>query len=117
MAGFQLKMAIQHGEKVAAEFGFNQFPIKPREIAKARDIVIQAKPAEVKGVSGAIVFAGNWPPSSTRPSTATRDLKISPSPMSWDIGSCRGIPRRSSKVVAHICPAPILHKYVDRAGS
>lgn len=59
MAGFQLKMAIQHGEKVAAEFGFNQFPIKPREIAKARDIVIQAKPAEVKGVSGAIVFAGN----------------------------------------------------------
>ena len=59
MAGFQLKIATQHGEKVAEEFGFNQFPIRPREIAKARDIVIQAKPAEVKGVSGAIVFAGD----------------------------------------------------------
>ena len=59
MAGFQLKMATQHGEKIAEEFGFNQFPIKPREIAKARDIVIQAKPAEVKGVSGAIIFAGD----------------------------------------------------------
>jgi Zn-dependent peptidase ImmA (M78 family) len=59
MAGFQLKMATQRGEKIAEEFGFNQFPIKPREIAKARDIVIQAKPAEVKGVSGAIIFAGD----------------------------------------------------------
>lgn len=59
MAGFRLKMATQHGEKVAEEFGFNQFPVKPREIAKARDIVIQAKPAEVTGVSGAIIFAGD----------------------------------------------------------
>lgn len=59
MAGFRLKMATQHGEKVAEEFGFNQFPIKPREIAKARDITIQAKPAEVTGVSGAIIFAGD----------------------------------------------------------
>lgn len=59
MAGFQLKMATQRGEKIAEEFGFDQFPIKPREIAKARDIVIQAKPAEVKGVSGAIIFAGD----------------------------------------------------------
>lgn len=59
MAGFQLKMATQRGEKIADEFGFDQFPIKPREIAKARDIVIQAKPAEVKGVSGAIIFAGD----------------------------------------------------------
>ena len=58
MAGFRLKMATQHGEKVAEEFGFNQFPVRPREIAKARDIVIQAKPAEVTGVSGAIIFAG-----------------------------------------------------------
>ena len=58
MAGFRLKMATQHGEKIAAEFGFNHFPVKPREIAKARDIVIQAKPAEVTGVSGAIIFAG-----------------------------------------------------------
>ena len=59
MAGFRLKMATQHGEKIAEEFGFNQFPVKPREIAKARDIAIQAKPAEVTGVSGAIVFAGD----------------------------------------------------------
>jgi Zn-dependent peptidase ImmA (M78 family) len=59
MAGFQLKMATQRGEKVAEEFGFNQFPIGPREIAKARDIVVQAKPAEVKGVSGAIIFTGD----------------------------------------------------------
>jgi Zn-dependent peptidase ImmA (M78 family) len=59
MAGFRLKMATQHGEKTAEEFGFNQFPVKPREIAKARDIVIQVKPAEVTGVSGAIIFAGD----------------------------------------------------------
>jgi Zn-dependent peptidase ImmA (M78 family) len=59
MAGFQLKMATQHGEQVAQEFGFNQFPIRPHEIAKARDIVIQAKPAEVTGVSGAIIFAND----------------------------------------------------------
>lgn len=59
MAGFRLKMATQHGEKIAEEFGFNQFPVKPREVAKARDIIIQAKPAEVTGVSGAIIFAGD----------------------------------------------------------
>jgi len=59
MAGFRLKMATQHGEKIAEEFGFDQFPVKPRQIAKARDIVIQAKPAEVTGVSGAIIFAGD----------------------------------------------------------
>jgi Zn-dependent peptidase ImmA (M78 family) len=59
MARFQLKMARQRGEKVAEEFGFDQFPVKPREIAKARGIAIQAKPAEVKGVSGAIIFAGD----------------------------------------------------------
>lgn len=57
MAGFRLKMATQHGEKIAEEFGFNQFPVKPRQIAKARDIAIRAKPAEVTGVSGAIIFA------------------------------------------------------------
>lgn len=59
MAGFRLKMATQHGEKVAKEFGFDRFPVKPREIATARDIAIQAKPAEVTGVSGAIIFAGD----------------------------------------------------------
>lgn len=59
MAGFRLKMATQHGEKIAEEFGFNQFPVKPRQIAAARDIAIQAKPYEVTGVSGAIIFAGD----------------------------------------------------------
>lgn len=59
MAGFRLKMATQLGEKIAEEFGFKQFPIDPHAIARARDITIQAKPAEVQGVSGAIIFAGD----------------------------------------------------------
>jgi len=57
MAGFRLKMATQCGEKIAEEFGFTQFPVGPRAIAKARDITLQAKPADVQGVSGAIIFA------------------------------------------------------------
>lgn len=59
MAGFRLKMATQHGEKIAEEFGFTQFPIDPRVIAKTRDLVLEAKPADVQGVSGAIIFAGD----------------------------------------------------------
>ncbi|WEX74674.1 ImmA/IrrE family metallo-endopeptidase [Sinorhizobium numidicum] len=59
MAGFRLKMATQHGEKIAEEFGFTQFPIDPRVITEARDIILQAKPADVQGVSGAIIFAGD----------------------------------------------------------
>ncbi|MCG6118863.1 MAG: ImmA/IrrE family metallo-endopeptidase [Aquimonas sp.] len=59
MAGFQLKMATQHGEKIAEQFGFTQFPVDPRAIAEARDITLQAKPADVHGVSGAIVFAAD----------------------------------------------------------
>lgn len=59
MAGIRLKMATQHGEKVAEEFGFTKFPIDPRVITEARDIVLQAKPADVQGVSGAIIFAGD----------------------------------------------------------
>lgn len=57
MAGFQLKMATQLGERTAEEFGFTQFPIRPRDIAKAKDIVVEAKPADVKGISGAIIIA------------------------------------------------------------
>ena len=56
MAGFRLKMANQHGEKIAEEFGFTQFPVKPRAIAKARDIVFRRKPAEVQGASPAGSF-------------------------------------------------------------
>jgi hypothetical protein len=59
MAGFRLKMATQCGEKIAEEFGFTQFPVEPRAIAKARDITLQAKPADAPGVSGAIIFAGD----------------------------------------------------------
>lgn len=59
MAGFRLRMATQLGEKIAAEFGFTQFPVRPQTIAEARDIMLQAKPAEVTGVSGAIIFAGD----------------------------------------------------------
>jgi Zn-dependent peptidase ImmA (M78 family) len=58
VASFQLRMASQRGEKIAEEFGFKQFPIDPRAIAKARDIALKPKPADVKGVSGAIIFAG-----------------------------------------------------------
>ncbi|AZV19257.1 ImmA/IrrE family metallo-endopeptidase [Mesorhizobium sp. M7A.F.Ce.TU.012.03.2.1] len=58
MAGFQLRMATQRGEKIAEESGYTQFPVKPHDIAKARDIALVAKPADVKGVSGAIIFAG-----------------------------------------------------------
>ncbi len=59
MAGFRLKMATQRGEKIAEEFGFTQFPVEPRAIAKTREITLQAKPADMQGVSGAIIFAGD----------------------------------------------------------
>ena len=35
MPAFRLKMATQRGEQIAAEFGFGQFPVKPRDIARA----------------------------------------------------------------------------------
>jgi Zn-dependent peptidase ImmA (M78 family) len=57
MAKFQLKMATQLGEKIAADFGFTEFPIKPLEIAQKRGIRVEAKPSDVKGVSGAMIFA------------------------------------------------------------
>lgn len=59
MPGFRLKMATQLGEKVAAEAGLTQFPIDPRRIAEGKGITVQAKPAHVKGVSGALIFAGD----------------------------------------------------------
>ncbi|WP_167365352.1 hypothetical protein [Mesorhizobium qingshengii] len=52
-------MATQLGEKIAAEFGFHQFPVDPFDIAQQREIAVQAKPADVKGVSGAIIFAND----------------------------------------------------------
>lgn len=50
-------MATQRGEKIAEEFGFTAFPIEPKEIARRKDIEVVAKPPDVKGVSGAIIFA------------------------------------------------------------
>ena len=58
MPAFRLKMATQRGEQVASEFGFKRLPVNPRAIAKARDIAVVAKPPDIKGVSGAIIFAG-----------------------------------------------------------
>jgi hypothetical protein len=58
MAEFRLKMATQLGEKVAAEFGFRKFPVDPFAIARTKGISVHAKPAEAKGVSGALIFAG-----------------------------------------------------------
>ncbi len=59
MSAFRLKMATQRGEQIAAEFGFKELPVKPREIAQARGIEVVAKPPDMQGVSGAIIFAGN----------------------------------------------------------
>jgi Zn-dependent peptidase ImmA (M78 family) len=59
MAKFRLRMATQHGEKIASEFGFTQFPVRPRKIAEAKEIGIVAKSPEAKGISGAIIFAGD----------------------------------------------------------
>lgn len=58
MATFRLEMARQLGEKIAGDFGFSEFPVRPREIANKKDIPVQAKPPEIKGVSGAMIFAG-----------------------------------------------------------
>lgn len=59
MAGFRLKMATQLGEQVAKDHGFTAFPINPLTIAQAKGITVEAKPADVKGISGALLFVGN----------------------------------------------------------
>lgn len=56
---FSPKMAAQTGEKIAADFGFTKFPIRPLEIAAKNDIAVETKPAEVKGISGALILVGN----------------------------------------------------------
>src|SRR4051812_32448941 len=58
---FNVKMATQRGEQIAAEYGFASFPVRPLEIAGKADIAVEAKPAEVKGVSGAMIFADGNP--------------------------------------------------------
>lgn len=59
MAGFKIKMARQHGEKIAQEYGFNAFPIEPHKIAEQEGIIVQAKPPEMNGVSGALIFSND----------------------------------------------------------
>jgi Zn-dependent peptidase ImmA (M78 family) len=52
-------MAMELGEKLALEAGYTAFPIDPRAIAKSKDIKIEAKPPETKGISGALILAGD----------------------------------------------------------
>jgi len=59
MPGFRLKMATLHGEKVAADHGFQTLPVEPLAIATAKHIEVVANTSETAGVSGALIFAGN----------------------------------------------------------
>lgn len=59
MAGFRLKLATQLGEKVASEAGFTSFPVRPLKIAEDNKIDVQAKPADVPGISGALIFVND----------------------------------------------------------
>lgn len=52
-------MATQLGEKIAADAGYAAFPINPTKIAESKGIIVEAKPADVKGVSGALIFANS----------------------------------------------------------
>ena len=49
-------MARQCGEKIAADKGFNTFPVDPFSIAAKEDILVEAKDPDRKGMSGCIVF-------------------------------------------------------------
>lgn len=55
----RLKFAKQRGEALLAEEGLTSLPIDPFEIAARRDIVVQAKPDVVSGVSGMLLRHGN----------------------------------------------------------
>ncbi|OXT01641.1 hypothetical protein B7H23_01325 [Notoacmeibacter marinus] len=59
MGKFRLTMACQLGEKIAEEAGYREFPVEPLAIAQSKEITVQAKPSDVKGISGALIFAGN----------------------------------------------------------
>jgi len=61
MGKFQLIKARQRGEQIAAEKGFSAFPIDPFAIADSEGILIVPKPAEIKGVSGGIIFDDDVP--------------------------------------------------------
>lgn len=57
MSKFRLAWARQCGERKAREYGFTTFPVDPFRIAQGEDIHVEAKPAELRGVSGGIIFA------------------------------------------------------------
>ncbi len=57
MSKFRLEWARRCGERKAREHGFKTFPIDPFRIAQDEDIHVEAKPVELRGVSGGIIFA------------------------------------------------------------
>lgn len=59
MSKFKIKAARLHGEKIAKENGFTEFPILPKKIAAENEIEVVAKPPDKEGVSGGIVFQSN----------------------------------------------------------
>jgi Zn-dependent peptidase ImmA (M78 family) len=56
---FGLKMANQKAEAVLRDDGIETLPINPFAIAASRDIVVDAKPDTVEGVSGMLLRHGN----------------------------------------------------------
>lgn len=61
MTGFRIKMAGQKGEKVSVEHGFERLPIDPFAIAETEGLDVEAKPAEIEGVSGGIILTADPP--------------------------------------------------------
>ena len=56
---FRLKMARQQAEKFLGDEGIATLPVDPFAIAASRDILVQAKPDTVGGVSGMLLRHGN----------------------------------------------------------
>lgn len=54
---FRLTMATQCGEKLARDQGYSSFPVDPIAIARKHDILVEKKPPEMRGISGALIFA------------------------------------------------------------
>lgn len=56
---FRLKMAKQKGEALVGELGIESLAVDPFAIAASHDIVVEAKPDTVKGVSGLLLRHGD----------------------------------------------------------
>ncbi len=56
MKKFRLSLVRQKAEGIVQEKEFRSFPIDPFKIAEQEDILVQAKPPDVKGMSGCIIF-------------------------------------------------------------